>query len=100
MQEDISSNPNSPALTYNFPDINSTNNSENRVPGVDVRRSLSDQMRSVDGRNYESTSCDNFDLDSLYSEAKTSSVNATPSRGRLWCMRREACIGGSPVKSP
>lgn len=73
LQEDIISNPNSPAATSSFPGINL---SDTPVVSLRIRHSLIDQMNKVDGQF----------CDMEYSEAKTNSVTATPSRSRVWCI--------------
>lgn len=98
LQEDASSNPNSPATISYFPRINVSGIPETPLHVLHSRHSLIDQMNKVDGKYRES---DASDIGFSYSEeAKTSSVNATPSRSRVWCIGREACISVSPSNSP
>jgi hypothetical protein len=92
LEEDGLSNPNSPVAMPYF-DIN---HCETSAVGIDVSNSLIDQTNKVH-RHY----CDsNSSSTSSYSEAKSSFVAATPSRNRLWCIDREACLSVSPKNSP
>lgn len=97
LQEDVSSNPNSPVVASCFPGINL---SETSVVGLHVRHSLIDQLNKVDGKYGDSNSISTSDLEFSNGEAKTSSVTATPSRSRVWCISREACMSVSPENSP
>lgn len=83
LQEDVLSNPDSPVATSGFP--------ESPVPG----------FHRADGKHRESVSscCSDLDFAQVVA-AKTSYANATPSRGRVWCIGKEACIGMSPRNSP
>lgn len=98
LQEDAMSNSSSPvaAICY-FAGLNIARKSETPVVTRRVRHSLIDQMNDVDG-----AFCDFYtnDISDLESEAKTSSVTATPSRRRVWCIGREACISTSARNSP
>ncbi|XP_057477162.1 rop guanine nucleotide exchange factor 14-like isoform X2 [Actinidia eriantha] len=101
LQEDILSNPNSPVPPCCFPGVNLTGNSDSPVLGHPVRHSLIDQMNKVDEQFYNSYARNNAsDLEIPCAEPKTSSVTATPSRSRVWCIGREACRGISPQNSP
>ncbi|KAJ9134912.1 hypothetical protein P3X46_032153 [Hevea brasiliensis] len=100
LQEDASSNPNSHATISYFPGINVSGIPETPVHALHSRRLLVDQMNKVDGKYRESNASYNSDIGFSYSEAKASSVNATPSRSRVWCIGREACISVSPSNSP
>jgi hypothetical protein len=81
LKEDGLSNPNSLVVMPYF-DIN---HYETLAVGIDVRHSLIDQMNKLH-RHY----CDsNSSSASSYSEAKASSVAATPSWNRLWCIDKE-----------
>ncbi|XP_050231719.1 rop guanine nucleotide exchange factor 14 [Mercurialis annua] len=97
LQEDASSNPNSPAAACCFPGT-----METPVHVIQTRHSLVDQMNDADGKYRESNASNNSDMAFSYStEAKiSSSVTATPSRSRVWCIGREACISVSPSSSP
>ncbi|KAK7360552.1 hypothetical protein VNO77_02558 [Canavalia gladiata] len=97
LQEDALSNPNSPISTICSPGINL---SEAWVVGSHIRHSLIDKMNKADGQYCESSCGSTSDIELSSTEAKTSSVTATPSRGRLWCIGREACKGVSPQNSP
>ncbi|KAJ7953304.1 Rop guanine nucleotide exchange factor like [Quillaja saponaria] len=95
--EDAMSNPNSPAVTSCSPGINLT---EAWVVRPHIRQSLIDKMNKADARYSDSNSSCASDLELSYISAKTSSVAATPSRSRVWCIGREACISVSPQNSP
>jgi hypothetical protein len=92
LEEDGLSNPNSPVAMPYFSGIN---HCETSTVGIDVRHSWIDQMNKVHGHYCDSNSSSTCDLESSYSEAKASSVAATPSRNRLWCIDREACVSVS-----
>ncbi|KDP28059.1 hypothetical protein JCGZ_19467 [Jatropha curcas] len=87
LQEDGCCNPNSPEANCCFLGINAS--------GI-----LETPLHKADGKYRESDASYNSDMGFSYSEAKSSSVNATPSRSRVWCIGREACIGVSPNNSP
>ncbi|KAL3844381.1 hypothetical protein ACJIZ3_001784 [Penstemon smallii] len=95
LQEDITSNPNSPMIMSHLVGA--------RIPGISdspildrVRHSLIHKLNSADGK-----SCDSHEIDaSDVEEAKISSVNATPSRSRVWCIGKEACRSVSAQNSP
>lgn len=98
LQEDAMSNSSSPVATISyFAGLNLARKPETPVVTRRVRHSLIDQMNDVDG-----AFCDFYtnDISDLESEAKTSSVTATPSRRRVWCIGREACISTSARNSP
>ena len=96
LQEDALSNPNSPVDTHYFPSINLC---ETSAVDVHVKLSLTDEMNKL-SVHCQSNSSSTSDLDFSYSDAKTSSVAATPSRSRVWCISREACMSASPKNSP
>ncbi|KAH7515085.1 rop guanine nucleotide exchange factor 14 isoform X2 [Ziziphus jujuba] len=101
LQEDTLSNPTSPASTCLFPGINVANNlGTSPMPGVHTRHEQINTKSSVNSRRCDSTSSSTSDLESSYGTGKTSPVMATPSRGRVWCIGREACISVSPGNSP
>ncbi|GLT64438.1 hypothetical protein SLA2020_369330 [Shorea laevis] len=83
-----------------MPYFSGINHCETSTVGIDVRHSWIDQMNKVHGHYCDSNSSSTCDLESSYSEAKASSVAATPSRNRLWCIDREACASVSPKNSP
>ncbi|KAI4327913.1 hypothetical protein L6164_020322 [Bauhinia variegata] len=94
LQEDILSNPNSPVVTSCSLGINL---SETWVSGSHIRQSLLDKMNKADGRS----SCGSTsDIELSFADPKSSSVTATPSRSRVWCIGREACRSASPPNSP
>ncbi|KAK9276911.1 hypothetical protein L1049_006448 [Liquidambar formosana] len=93
LQEDVSSDPNSPVATCCVPGM-----PESPVVSLRIRHSLIDQMNRVDGHFCDSNASNISDLEC--SESKTSSVTATPSRSRVWCIGREACSSVSPRNSP
>ncbi|KAE9613224.1 hypothetical protein Lal_00027684 [Lupinus albus] len=97
MQEDSLSNPNSPVVTSCSPGINL---SETCVIGSHIRHSLLDKMNMADGKYCSSSSATNSDIEPSSIGAKTSSVISTPSRSRVWCIGREACMSLSPQNSP
>ncbi|XP_075642345.1 rop guanine nucleotide exchange factor 14 isoform X1 [Castanea sativa] len=96
LQEDALSNPNLPVDTHYFPSINLC---ETPAVGLHVKHSLTDEMNKL-SVHCHSTSSSTSDLEFSYSDAKTSSVAATPSRSRVWCISREACMSSSPKNSP
>ncbi|KAG5228580.1 rop guanine nucleotide exchange factor [Salix suchowensis] len=81
MQEDSLTNPGSPAATCCFPG------------GVNSSGYLETPCR-------ESNASHISDQELSYSEARTSSVMATPSRSRVWCIGGDACRSLSPANSP
>ncbi|KAM3322685.1 rop guanine nucleotide exchange factor 14 isoform X1 [Capsicum chacoense] len=97
LQEDILSNPNSPAASCHLPGI--------RIPKCDspvpshVRHSLIDQMNKADGRSCGSRRTNASEIDIEFAESKISSVTATPSR-RMWCIGKESCSSMSAPNSP
>ncbi|XP_027348486.1 rop guanine nucleotide exchange factor 14-like [Abrus precatorius] len=97
LQEDALSNPNSPISTSCSPGINL---SEAWVAGSHIRHSLIDKMNKADENHCDSSCLSTSDMELSSTEAKSSSVIATPSRGRLWCIGREACKSASPQNSP
>ncbi|EXC31040.1 Rop guanine nucleotide exchange factor 1 [Morus notabilis] len=108
MREDASVNPNvSSAISSScFPAWMSITSLTNNNSDRDKLTTTTDNDR-VDGRRSESTSSrasSSFDMESnSCSDAKASpflSVNSTPSRRRVWCIGREACISLSPPNSP
>ncbi|KAL6985562.1 Rop guanine nucleotide exchange factor 14 [Sarracenia purpurea var. burkii] len=100
LQEEVLSNPNSPVPACCFPGINLTCNPDSLVFDQRLRHSLIDQMKKVDRQFCNSDQSDTPDFESPSAESKTSSVVATPSRSRVWCIGREACTGASPQDSP
>ncbi|KAJ6701478.1 ROP GUANINE NUCLEOTIDE EXCHANGE FACTOR 14 [Salix koriyanagi] len=101
MQEDSLTNPSSPAATCCFPGgVNSSGYLETPVHALHVRHSLIDEMNKVDGKCRESNASHISDQELSCSEARTSSVMATPSRSRVWCIGGDACRSLSPANSP
>ncbi|CAK9180021.1 unnamed protein product [Ilex paraguariensis] len=96
LQEDVLSNPSSPAAASCFPGVNLTRISDTPVASR-VRHSLIDQMNTINGEHCDSNSANVSDSEN---QPKTSSVTATPSRSRLRRISREVCISLSPNKSP
>lgn len=97
LQEDVMSNPNSPVAMSHLVGA--------RIPGISdspmldrVRHSLIHQLNSLDGKSVETM--DACDIEGYHEEAKISSVSATPSRSRVWCIGREACNSLSAQNSP
>ncbi|KAK4389102.1 Rop guanine nucleotide exchange factor 14 [Sesamum angolense] len=56
---------------------------------------LQEDLNSADGKSFNAS-----DIEAHYEEAKISSVSATPSRSRVWCIGREACHSVSAQNSP
>ncbi|KAK1568694.1 hypothetical protein Q3G72_027639 [Acer saccharum] len=94
LHEDALSNPNSPMAKYCLPEFKMNANSEIQWLG------LVDQTKRVAAKYSRSDSASYSALQFSYNEAKVSSVNATPSRSRVWCISKEACSGFSPANSP
>ncbi|XP_065880045.1 rop guanine nucleotide exchange factor 14 [Euphorbia lathyris] len=95
-QEDASSNPNSPLAICCFPGI-----LETPLHVLHKPHSLVDQISKTEGKYRDSDASYASDIRFSYSEeGKGSSVSATPSRSRVWCIGREACISVSPSNSP
>ncbi|KAL1204959.1 Rop guanine nucleotide exchange factor 14 [Cardamine amara subsp. amara] len=82
LKEDSLSNPNSPAPPSCFPSSRDLCRTPERpLLSSRVRHSLTDDMNKADGTE--------TGLDFLFADAKSSSVNTTPSRSsRLWCMSK------------
>ena len=97
LQEDCSSNPNSPVATSCSPAMNL---SETWAVGSHIRHSLIDRMNKADHRYCDSSCGSTSDLELSSIDAKSSSVIATPNRSRVWCIGREACASVSPQNSP
>ena len=101
MQEDSLTNPSSPAATCCFPGISSSGYVETPGHVLRVRQSLIiDEMNNVDGKYRESNASHISDQELSYSEARTSSAIATPSRSRVWCIGGDACRSLAPTNSP
>ncbi|CAL9028560.1 unnamed protein product [Prunus brigantina] len=96
LQEDALNNPNSFTASSYFPWINISYNSS--MAGQNIRYSFIDGNKG-DRRHSDST-LSGIDLEFSYSVAKDSPVTATPSRARVWCIGREACVSVSPTNSP
>ncbi|KAJ8747159.1 hypothetical protein K2173_004575 [Erythroxylum novogranatense] len=94
VKQDIVSNPNSPVATAYFPGKDIALNQEKLQQ---IRHSLTDQMNKVDGKDQQFNASEWEFSDT---EGREISVNSTPSRSRVWCISREACIGVSPIDSP
>ncbi|XVE99989.1 hypothetical protein REPUB_Repub03eG0247900 [Reevesia pubescens] len=94
LEEDSLSNPNSPVATLCFPGINVNRNMQSPACGPRARQSLIDQLNKADGKYCESDSSSYSDRE--FSVGRTNCVNATPSRSRVRCIGKEACIGVSP----
>ncbi|KAK6137208.1 hypothetical protein DH2020_029045 [Rehmannia glutinosa] len=99
LQEDVMSNPNSPVAMSHLVGA--------KIPGISdspmldrVRHSLIHQLNSTDGKICNSHETDASDVETHREEAKLSSVCATPSRSRVWCIGREACHSVSAQNSP
>lgn len=103
LQEDYSSNPNSPIPKCCFPSGLNLNGISDSPPIVKprIRHSLVDRMNKAD--EYFSDSNPGRTSDSEVSsttEAKSSSVTATPSSSRIWCIGKDGRNHGSPHSSP
>ncbi|GFP81545.1 rop guanine nucleotide exchange factor 14 [Phtheirospermum japonicum] len=97
LQEDVMSNPSSPVAMSHLVGA--------KIPGISdspmldrVRHSLIHQLNGVDGKS--SRESDGSDGEARLEEAKISSVSATPSRSRVWCIGKEACHSLSAQSSP
>ncbi|CAK7355907.1 unnamed protein product [Dovyalis caffra] len=97
MHEESLTNPSSPAAICCFPGINSLGYVETPVH---LRHSLTDQMSKVDGKYRNSNATHISDQELSCGEARTSSVIATPSRSRVWCIGGDACRSLSATNSP
>ncbi|KAK4486272.1 hypothetical protein RD792_008942 [Penstemon davidsonii] len=94
LQEDVMSNPNSPLAMSQVVGA--------RIPGISnspmldrVRHSLIHKLsNSIDGRSNETIYVSDVD------DKKISSVNATPSGSRVWCIRKEGSSSVSAQNSP
>ncbi|XP_073025988.1 rop guanine nucleotide exchange factor 14-like isoform X1 [Primulina eburnea] len=94
LQEDVISNPNSPVAMSHLVGA--------KIPGISdspvldrVRHSLIHQLNSTDKKSR------NSNVETQYEEeARITSVTATPSRSRVWCIGREACHNISAQNSP
>lgn len=100
LQEDILSNPNSPAATTHIPGLRIPGISDSPTVQTRVRHSLIDQMNKVDGSSLCSRRSYASDMESNYSDARLSSVTATPSHSRVWCIGRDTCTSLSAENSP
>ncbi|CAN4076435.1 unnamed protein product [Withania somnifera] len=98
LQEEILSNPNSPAASCHLPGIRIPGLTDSPIPSR-VRHSLIDQMNKTDGQCCDFRRTNASDIDIEFAESKTSSVTATPSR-RMWCIGKEACSSMSAPNSP
>ncbi|KAG5592292.1 hypothetical protein H5410_042806 [Solanum commersonii] len=82
LQEDILSNPNSPAASCHLPGIRIAGLTDSPMANR-VRHSLIDQMNKTDGRCCDSRRTNASDIDIEFAESRLSSVTTTPSR-RVW----------------
>ncbi|XP_015085849.1 rop guanine nucleotide exchange factor 14-like isoform X1 [Solanum pennellii] len=98
LQEDILSNPNSPAASCHLPGIRIAGLTDSPMSSR-VRHSLIDQMNKTDGRCCDSRRTNASDIDIEFADSRLSSVTATPSR-RVWCIGRKACSSMSAANSP
>ncbi|VVA17145.1 PREDICTED: rop guanine nucleotide exchange factor [Prunus dulcis] len=96
LQEDALNNPNSFTASSYFPWINISHNSS--MAGQNIRYSFIDGNKG--DRRHSNSTLSSIDLEFTYSVAKDSPVTATPSRARVWCIGREACVSVSPTNSP
>lgn len=102
LQEDHTSNPNTPMPVCCFPFGFSPNViSGSPIVNPRIRHSLVDRMNKADAYFSDSNPARSSDSEISYStEANSSSVTATPSSGRIWCIGKDACNHGSPDCSP
>lgn len=100
LQEDVFSNPNSPISTNCFPGLDLTGMAETPTSSVRIRHSLIDQMNMVDGRFSDPNAATSPECEASNSDSRRSSVAATPSRSRVWCIGRDACSSLSLRNSP
>ncbi|KAK1367689.1 Rop guanine nucleotide exchange factor 14 [Heracleum sosnowskyi] len=98
LQEEVLSNPNSPAATCNFPGVN-LNRADKRMPSLHVRHSLIDQMNIVDGHFREPNTIKYSKYESSDDEHKTSLMTGTTGQSRVWCIGKDAC-GSLSTLSP
>jgi hypothetical protein len=100
MQEDSLTNPSSPAATCCFPGINSSGYVETPAMSYISDTHSSNRLNKVDVKHRKSNASHISDQELSCSEARTSSVIATPSRSRVWCIGGDACRSLSPTNSP
>ncbi|KAK0591273.1 hypothetical protein LWI29_037822 [Acer saccharum] len=94
LHEDALNNPNSPMAKCCLPEFKMNANLEIQWLGlVDQTKRVAAKYSGSDSASYSAT-------EFSYNEAKVSSVSATPSRSRVWCISKEACSGFSPANSP
>lgn len=94
LEEDRLSNPNSPVATSHLPGISILGVSSSPMQ-CQVRHSLLDQINKADGYPRDAS-----DLESSFGDSKVSSLTATPSQNRGWCIGRDACGRLSAGNSP
>ncbi|XP_010676686.2 rop guanine nucleotide exchange factor 14 [Beta vulgaris subsp. vulgaris] len=103
LQEDHSSNPNSPVPTSYFSSGSSLNGrlgSPIPIANPRIRHSLVERMNKSDGYFSDSNPSRSSDSEiSSSTEAKSSSVTATPSSSRIWCIGKDAYSNASPGSS-
>ncbi|XP_057997664.1 rop guanine nucleotide exchange factor 14-like isoform X2 [Hevea brasiliensis] len=88
LQEEASSNQNSPATMCCFPGIKVSRILDSPVHFLHTRHTFLCHMNKVDGKYRESDASYYSDKGFSYSEAKARSVNATPSRRMVWRIGR------------
>ncbi|CAN0840561.1 Rop guanine nucleotide exchange factor 14 [Linum grandiflorum] len=100
LQEEVLSNPNSPAAAH----VTGVFDMSAGVHGMKLHHGEFDEVNKAEGGKlrYSDASNSISDWEFCYSEPKSSSsVNDTPSRSRVWCIGREACLSTtSPGDSP
>lgn len=98
LQEDHSSNPNSPMPMSFFSSGSSINRIlDSPIAYPRIRHSLVERMNKVDGYFSDSNpSRSSYSENSSSTDAKSSSVTATPSSSRIWCIGKDACNNASP----
>ncbi|XP_021736039.1 rop guanine nucleotide exchange factor 14-like [Chenopodium quinoa] len=101
LQEDHSSNPNSPMPTPYISSVSFINGIlDSPIGNPHIRHSLVERMNKVDGYFSDSnpSRCSDSEISSS-TDAKSSSVTATPSSSRVWCIGKDGCSNASPDSS-
>lgn len=85
--------------TNNLPGLNIPRISDSPMQRG-VRHSLLDQMNRVDGNPLRCCGNDASYAESPFGGSSISSLTATPSRSRVWCIGRDSCGTVSAMSSP
>jgi len=97
LQEDSSSNPNSPMVAEYSPGMNL---SQTWVVNSSIKQSLLDKMNKADGQYCDSSSYNASDLEHSSIHSKSLSMTATTNQSGGWSMSKEVCSSLSPRNSP